>query len=147
MNKELQKKFLDEAQQEWGKGAVQKRRLDDSHQELLEMAEAPFARTVDDPKLERNRKEKIRDGDPMAEFVSANKPKHREDRSSNKRTSYSSKPKYSGPKPTPNRFGIMPGYRWDAVDRGNGIERKILLKISEKTAFNEDKYKWAVADM
>jgi len=148
-NKELQKKAIEEAQQEWGRGSVQLKQNADSRKELQELADAPFARTANDPKLERQRKELIRDGDPMADYVQSKKPKHEHENEGKKppKKISSNKPKYSGPKPPPNRFGIMPGYRWDAVDRGNNVEKQILLKISERSAFDEDKYKWSVADM
>jgi hypothetical protein len=58
-----------------------------------------------------------------------------------------SKPLYSGPTPPPNRFHIRPGYRWDAIDRGNGFENMLLKKMSDKNSFKEDEYRWAVADM
>jgi pre-mRNA-splicing factor CWC26 len=59
----------------------------------------------------------------------------------------SSKPLYSGPTPPPNRFHIRPGYRWDAIDRGNGFENILLKKLSDRSSFKEDEYRWAVSDM
>ena len=56
-------------------------------------------------------------------------------------------PKYSGPPPPPNRFGIMPGYRWDGVDRSNGFEKSIYAKMSDKKAVADLAYKWSVEDM
>lgn len=57
------------------------------------------------------------------------------------------KPRYRGPAPPPNRFGIMPGYRWDGVDRSNGFERQVFAKEAEHKAVSESKYKWSTEDM
>jgi hypothetical protein len=58
-----------------------------------------------------------------------------------------SKPLYSGPTPPPNRFHIRPGYRWDAIDRGNGYESSLLKKLSDRNSLKEDEHRWAVSDM
>jgi hypothetical protein len=58
----------------------------------------------------------------------------------------SGKPKYEGSFP-PNRFGIPPGYRWDAVDRSNGYEKQWFEKQNSRQAVEEEAYKWSTADM
>lgn len=57
------------------------------------------------------------------------------------------KKKYKGPPAPPNRFNILPGYRWDGVIRGNNWEEAIMLKQNAKMAAKDDAYKYAVADM
>ena len=116
------------------------------HKELEEIANEPFARMADDPKLEEMRRNAIRDGDPMAAYLSQ-RPSKPERSMSAVRAGKRLKPIYKGPAAPPNRFNIAPGYRWDAIDRGNGFEHKVLLKMNEKTAFKEDEYRWSSADM
>lgn len=94
----------------------------------------------------------------MAEYITSKLVKQKETNSSSSNKSNSktklnhenkknSKPVYNGPCPTPNRFNIRPGYRWDAIDRGNGFENLLLKKISSKQSFKDDEYKWSVSDM
>ena len=47
---------MEKAQFEWGKGAVQKEAVEDAQKELERIAAEPFARTIDDPRLEDMRK-------------------------------------------------------------------------------------------
>lgn len=148
---------IDQAQQEWGQGSFQKKQREVTAKELEEIAAEPFARTVDDPKLEAIRKQELRDGDPLFDYF-AKKQEQLEDQaiqtrgndsSANSSTAVvrSSKPKYKGPIPTPNRFGILPGYRWDAINRGNGFEHKILTQMNDKKSLKDDEYMWSVSDL
>ncbi|XP_019715102.1 BUD13 homolog [Hippocampus comes] len=57
------------------------------------------------------------------------------------------KPRYRGPPPPLNRFNILPGYRWDGVNRSNGFEQKRYTRIADKKALQEEAYKWSVEDM
>lgn len=152
---EYKKKLIDEAQYEWGKGSVQKKNIEDARQDLKELASAPFARTIDDPKLERSRKELIRDGDPMAQYFIQKQSTSNSSNSTsqdNVNASYNTNKKrkypiYKGPLPPPNRFQIQPGYRWDAIDRGNQFEKRIMTKMNSSLSLKEDEYKWSVSDL
>ena len=59
--------------------------------------------------------------DPMAAFLGGGS-------GAEEALSLTGKPTYKGPAPAPNRFGVLPGYRWDGVDRSNGFERKLLKR-------------------
>ena len=152
---EYKKKLIDEAQYEWGKGSVQKKNIEDAKQDLIDLATAPFARTVDDPKLEKIRKEVIRDGDPMAQYFQQKQQSQNTSRTSTtNHDNHSSNqmmkrkyPIYKGPLPPPNRFNIQPGYRWDAIDRGNQFEKRIMTKMNSSLSLKEDEYKWSVSDL
>lgn len=138
---------------EWGTGEVQKRERK-SQQELMEqMKKTPFARHEDDDELERKRRGRVRafdpinskvfQEDPLAEDKSKKKKKSKKDKKKISKV----KPKYAGPPAPPNRFGIMPGYRWDGVVRGTNWEEKIMMRQNANIAVSEEAYKYAVADM
>ena len=148
---------LEKAQMEWGRGSVQKEEAALARKEMEEIANEPFARTIDNPRLEAIRKEAIRDGDPMAEYFMQKKEKEEAVVGPSSRAQGSSsslhakqkpqKPKYKGPLGLPNRFSILPGYRWDGIDRGNRYEHKILTKQNDRNALKEDEYRWSTQDM
>ena len=59
----------------------------------------------------------------------------------------SQKVKYKGPPAPPNRYNILPGTRWDGVDRSNGFEKKYYDSITAKKSREEEAYKWSTEDM
>ncbi|KAK7105751.1 BUD13 homolog [Littorina saxatilis] len=127
----------DKKYQEWGQGLKQKEQREQQMQEYVHEASKPLARHKDDQDLDRIMRDMDRDGDPMAMFM----------KKKNKKEDPNAKPRYKGPPGPPNRFGILPGYRWDGVDRSNGFEKQIFTKMSEKKAVKEHAYKWSTEDM
>jgi pre-mRNA-splicing factor CWC26 len=59
----------------------------------------------------------------------------------------STKAKYRGPPAPPNRYNLLPGPRWDGVDRSNGFEKKYYESITAKKALQDEAYKWSTEDM
>lgn len=133
---------IEEAQYEWGKGAAQKQDREDAIKEAIRLSGEGFARYNDNEHLEKIRKNVIHADDPMAAFMKNEKLKK-----TGPLKSRTGKPLYNGPTPPPNRFGILPGYRWDAVNRANGFEHKILTRMNDKKSYQEDEYKWSVSDL
>jgi pre-mRNA-splicing factor CWC26 len=130
---------------------VQREEAIQARKDLAEIAQEPFARSIDDSKLESMRKQTLRDGDPMAQFFAA---KQREEEMKRAKKDVStgkiiknSRPVYSGPTAPPNRFSIKPGYRWDGVNRGNGFEKELLTRKSMRSSNKEEEYKWSVAEL
>ncbi|PWW75506.1 hypothetical protein C7212DRAFT_280803 [Tuber magnatum] len=95
------------------KGDVQLVQRAERKKELEDARYAPMARYADDKELNDVLKERDRWNDPAMAFLSSKK----------KGVSKTGKPLYQGAAP-PNRYGILPGHRWDGVDRGNGWEKK-----------------------
>ncbi|XP_065335190.1 BUD13 homolog [Cloeon dipterum] len=135
--KEAEKKRKEEFDR-IGRGVVQEERRAQALEETLHEMSKPVARYAGDEDLERHLKAQEREGDPMLDYLRAKRLKENPELS---------KPAYKGPDGPPNRFNILPGHRWDGVDRSNGYEKKLFISRNAKEAQREESYKWSVADM
>ncbi|XP_032388727.1 BUD13 homolog isoform X2 [Etheostoma spectabile] len=133
-----EKAAKDEKYAQWGKGLAQGQMHQQKLEDAVHEAQKPLARHRDDEDLDRMLREQERDGDPMAAMLRRKKDRN---------TKTQDKPRYKGPPPPPNRFNILPGHRWDGVDRSNGFEQKRYSRMSDKKAVQEEAYKWSVEDM
>ncbi|XP_078122508.1 BUD13 homolog [Sander vitreus] len=133
-----EKAAKDEKYAQWGKGLAQGQMHQQKLEDAVHEAQKPLARHRDDEDLDRMLREQERDGDPMAAMLRRKKDRN---------TKTQDKPRYKGPPPPPNRFNILPGHRWDGVDRSNGFEQKRYSRMADKKAIQEEAYKWSVEDM
>ncbi|XAR64121.1 hypothetical protein NMG60_11024340 [Bertholletia excelsa] len=143
---------------EWGKGLAQKREAEERQLELELEKDKPFARTRDDPELDRMLKGRVRWGDPMAHLVKRKQYDHLlPDLGANEKMKESGFivpqeiPSHSwlrrGLDAASNRYGIKPGRHWDGVDRSNGFEKELFKRMNEKRATEREAYLWSVSDM
>lgn len=140
---ELAKQKRNEVEQEmkkmeWGKGLVQKEDVEKKKREQAEMAFKPLARYADDEDMNNELKEQERWNDPAANFLT---DKKKEKKNAPKY------PRYTGPAPPPNRFGIPPGYRWDGVDRGNGFEATYMQRGNAGKMRAAESHAWSTSEM
>ncbi|XP_042355173.1 BUD13 homolog isoform X2 [Plectropomus leopardus] len=133
-----EKAAKDEKYAQWGKGLAQSQMHQQKLEDAVHEAQKPLARHCDDEDLDRMLREQEREGDPMAAMLRRKKDRN---------TKTQGNPRNKGPAPPPNRFNILPGYRWDGVDRSNGFEKKRYSRIADKKAVQEAAYKWSVEDM
>ena len=106
---------------EWGKGIAQRQQISANRARLEQAKEEGVARYADDKRMNDTLRNMERIDDPAFAFLTK------------KRERGPRKPRYQGPPPPPNRFGIQPGYRWDGVDRSNGFEKLYFEKINERS--------------
>ncbi|KAK7292676.1 hypothetical protein RJT34_15527 [Clitoria ternatea] len=139
---------------EWGKGLAQKREAEAKVKELELEKDKPFARTRDDPELDKMMKERIRWGDPMAHLVKKKYPvpvlPNLGENEKMKESGFvvpQDIPNHSwlkrGLDAAPNRYGIRPGRHWDGVDRSNGFEKEMFKRTNERQARDREAYLWS----
>ncbi|ELU06842.1 hypothetical protein CAPTEDRAFT_228530, partial [Capitella teleta] len=126
---------------QWGKGLKQAEFQQNALDDALHESSKPLARYKDDQDLDAMLKAQERDGDPMLQFMRKKKAKQKKAKGDPER------PRYRGPEGPPNRFGIMPGYRWDGVNRSIGFEAKLFNKRVESSTNKELAYKWSSYDL
>ncbi|KAJ3672530.1 hypothetical protein LUZ60_007251 [Juncus effusus] len=142
----------------WGKGLAQKREAEAKFLEMEQEKNKPFARSRDDPELDKMLKEAVRWGDPMAHLAKKkNMEPILEDLGDDERMKESGFiipqgiPNHSwlkrGIDYPPNRYGIKPGRHWDGVDRSTGFEKDLFKRQNEKRATEQEAYLWSVSDM
>ncbi|KAJ3308967.1 bud site selection protein [Boothiomyces sp. JEL0838] len=121
----------EEAKMEWGRGLAQRKEKQDMQERLEREKNRGLAIYSDDEELNNELKSVVRWGDTMATAVKKKKSK---------------KYTYKGFAP-PNRFGILPGYRWDGVDRSNGWEVKVFQHFHDEKSHQAEYHRWATEDM
>jgi len=135
---EKAKKEVPEAVKEkynkWNKGVTQVEAAAKKVEDDLHEMKKSFARGVEDEDRERLLMDQEHADDPMLQYMRKKKAKQE-----GKKRRY---PVYMGPQPPPNRFKILPGFRWDGVDRSNGFEAKLMVRDSNKKALEEETYRW-----
>lgn len=124
----------------WNKGVKQVEQIHAKISDDQYEGSKPLARYSNDADLDEMLRQKEREDDPMLEYIRSKK------KDQQLAANIPVMPKYKGLCPE-NRFDILPGYRWDGVDRSNGYEKKWFDVQSAKEAREEEAYLYSVEDL
>ena len=134
-------------------GDVQRQQKEERKQDLEDARFLSLGRGADDEEMNEKLRGEVRFDDPMREYMAKKRAEEMGDRggggdgevrAGRKGVSgvKNSKKLYQGHAP-PNRYGILPGWRWDGVDRGNGFEKAWFQARSRGKRNEELSYQWA----
>lgn len=138
-----------EQELEWGGGLKQGQNREAEMEDLSRIAAQPFARYEPDQRYMEELKKKSDWNDPMRKAMEE-KDEARGACGSTAGMSAAAaaaaeakrnKPKCPHP-PWLNRFGILPGYRWDGKIRSNGYERRWLENKNHKEFKKKEAWEW-----
>ncbi|KAJ4461375.1 putative pre-mRNA-splicing factor CWC26 [Paratrimastix pyriformis] len=145
----LKEATAQERQRDMARGTAQKQAEAARAAELVAMEEAPFAREEDDEALNRERREALRWGDPMAAYVARERRKKAEKERKKKGLPAApegpQKKAYQGPY-QPNRFNIPPGHLWDGRDRSNGFEQRLYQTQAAQSIRKDEAFNWSISE-
>ncbi|PHJ16112.1 pre-mrna-splicing factor related protein [Cystoisospora suis] len=131
---------------EWGRGLVQKEAREKKAQEEEKIALQPLAQYDIDADYDKKLQKTRRWEDPLKQM-----PGDRLVHAAAQAGDYGKNPNTNGPvcpfDAPRNRFGVLPGYRWDGVVRGNGYEDRRLKAINRKKMEEHLAHLNNVADM
>jgi len=139
--KKRKKKLSEYPEQElaWGGGLKQQQSKEDEMAEDIRVSQLPFARFEPDQGALDNMHDKQAWHDPMSKF-------NDEEETGTASLGSQVKPAVKKPKcphpPWPNRFGILPGYRWDGAVRGHNYEKRWLDAKNNREFMKTERYKW-----
>ncbi|KIW95482.1 uncharacterized protein Z519_04067 [Cladophialophora bantiana CBS 173.52] len=130
-------------------GDVQRREREERKKELQEAKFLSLARGVDDEAMNEELRAKVRWDDPMAGYLAQQKAEEADGTLSTRKSKGDRggkagvrKKVYTGPPAAPNRYGILPGWRWDGVDRSNGFEKEWFQARSKRGREEELRFQW-----
>ncbi|KAH3673025.1 hypothetical protein WICMUC_003938 [Wickerhamomyces mucosus] len=121
LRKEREKKAHEQRLKDLNMGLIQKLELEEQKLKLNKSKDVGITKYANDEELNAELKQKELEDDPLLAFKPTKTSKY---------VSKTGRKLYQSGFPE-NRFNIVPGHRWDGVDRSNGFEKAWFKKQAE----------------
>jgi len=142
----------------WATGVAQARGAMEAHAAFREEANNPFARADIDPQAEREQRDAVRFGDPMAHLARKKTNDELPSVVAGISEELLKKSRFRVPQEIPphswikrgvgaplNRYGIKPGRHWDGVDRSSGFEQEMFKANNDRKTRDQTARKYVQA--